>query len=76
MKYFFNNMKIKFFNLLAFVLCLLLAIISLLALFGEDSSIDILMWIRNRLGFLALFILGTLGVYYLSPFVIDLTDEE
>ena len=75
MKYLFNNMKIKFFNLLAFVLCLLLAIISLLALFGEDSSIDILMWIRNRLGFLALFILGTLGVYYLSPFVIDLTDE-
>lgn len=69
-------MKIKILPLIGFILGLALAIISLLALFGESTSISLIHWLRDKIALVILCTLGCTIVYYLSPFVIELTDEE
>lgn len=69
-------MKVKILPLIGFILGLALAIISLLALFGESGSLSLIHWLREKISLVILCALGCTIVYYLSPFVIDFTDEE
>lgn len=68
-------MKVKFINLLAFIICLFFTIVSTLALFGDDSSKDILTWLGNRIFYLALVLIFGYMVYFLAPFVLKEEEE-
>ena len=69
-------MKIRIFTIILFTVFLFFTIISTLALFGQDDSISILHWVRNRIVYLILAILFGYGVYFLSPFVLNNEEDD